>query len=141
MEIEEQALSIGIGIVDHITIDEINILNATKQAMLSALQKLNPRPDIALIDAVNLEGLSFPVYPIKKGDSLSASIAAASIVAKVTRDRLMESFHKEYPSYQFNKHKGYPTPQHIKILEQYGPSPIHRKTFSPVRKLIEKGSQ
>ncbi len=135
--IEANVHSIGIAIVDHTTIDEINILNASKRAMRIALDQLDPPPNMALIDAVSLDDLDYPYYPIIKGDARSAAIAAASIVAKVTRDRLMMDYHKEYPSYRFDNHKGYPTQEHLRILRQIGPCPIHRRTYKPVRETIE----
>ncbi len=135
--IETNARSIGIAIVDHTTIDEINILNASKKAMKIALDQLDPPPHMALIDAVSLDDLDYLYYPIIKGDARSAAIAAASIVAKVTRDRLMMDYHKEYPSYRFDKHKGYPTQEHLRVLRQIGPCPIHRRTYKPVRDAIE----
>jgi len=138
IDIKKTALAIGIGIVDHITIDEINILNATKKAMTIAFNNLKIPVTAVLIDAVLLKDLSIDVYPIIKGDTLSASIAAASIVAKVTRDHIMEDYHKQFPQYGFNKHKGYPTKQHLNILKEIGPTPIHRKSFSPVRNIISQ---
>ncbi len=138
-QIEKNAHSVGIGIVDHTTIDGINILNASKKAMIIALNQLKPRPDLALIDAVSLHSLDYPHYSIIKGDTRSASIAAASIVAKVTRDHLMIDYHKDFPSYRFDKHKGYPTQEHLKILREVGPCPIHRRTYKPVRDVIEQG--
>ncbi len=135
--ITNQALAYSTAIVDHKSIDEINILNASKRAMTLALRQLSLSIDMALTDALQLNDFSYPIHPIIKGDSKSASIAAASIIAKVTRDRLMQEYHKTYPLYNFSKHKGYPTKEHLTLLKQLGPSPIHRKTFSPVKKLLE----
>lgn len=128
-----KALSHGIGIVDSVRIDRINILQATYQAMAEAVQQLNPQPQVLLNDAVKnpyIQGIS--QVPIIKGDALSISIAAASIVAKVTRDRLMDRFDKLYPQYGFAKHKGYYTLDHQQALQQFGPCPIHRRSFAPV---------
>jgi ribonuclease HII len=127
--ITRSALSYSFGIVGHDTIDKINILNATKLAMHKAISKLNIKPDIVLIDAITLDDLPFRQYAIIKGDTLSLSIAAASILAKVTRDNMMRKYHNEYPVYGFDKHKGYPTKLHRKCIREYGPCPIHRKTF------------
>ena len=112
-----------------IMIDEINILQATFLAMERAMQKLSPQPELALIDGNRTKDFGLPVRTIVKGDSLSASIAAASILAKVTRDRLMEEYDAQYPQYGFAVHKGYGTKRHYEALREFGPSPIHRKTF------------
>lgn len=130
--IMDRAVCVGVGSSTAEEIDRINILEATKLAMRRALAELSPAPDYVLIDAVSLTGLAMPVRPIIKGDALSLSIAAASIVAKVTRDRLMAQFHKAYPQYNFLSHKGYGTEEHLVRLAEYGPSPIHRRTFAPV---------
>lgn len=123
------ALSFAFGIVDSVTIDKINILNATKSAMQSAIDELTPRPEVVLIDGMHLETCAFKQVPLVKGDTLSISIAAASVLAKVKRDAIMRTYHKVYPQYHFYKHKGYPTKLHRQCLTQYGPCPIHRKTF------------
>lgn len=128
----ERAVLVGVGSATAEEIDQINILEATKLAMRRALAELSPAPDYVLIDAVSLTGVAMPVRPIIKGDALSLSIAAASIVAKVTRDRLMAQFHVVYPQYNFLSHKGYGTEEHLARLAEYGPSPIHRRTFAPV---------
>jgi len=125
----EKALSYSVGIVDEKRIDEINILNATKEAMRKAINGLHLEPEHILIDAVKLDGVEIAVTPIIKGDSLSQSIAAASIIAKVTRDRIVMEFDKEYPSYGFKTNKGYGTPEHINALKSFGPLPIHRRSF------------
>src|SRR5699024_8077651 len=108
-----------------------------KKAMEKSLLDLKRFPDYALIDAVNIQGTPFPVKSIIKGDDLSISIAAASILAKVTRDQVMEQIAKEYPEYGFDKHKGYGTKEHIEILQKLGPTPYHRYSFTPIKKLLE----
>ena len=110
-------------------IDEVNILNATKNAMRACVKGLAVKPDVLLIDAVNLEGTGIPVKPIIKGDAKSNSIAAASILAKVSRDRIMEEYDKEYPGYGFAQHKGYGTAAHYAAIHELGISPIHRMSF------------
>ena len=125
----DQSLAYGIAMVDNNVIDEINILNATKKAMCNAISQMTPTPDFLLTDHVKLEMLNIPQLPLIKGDSKSASIAAASILAKVTRDRYMRDIDAEYPEYGFIKHKGYGTKQHMEALREHGPCPIHRKTF------------
>ena len=125
----EQAISYGIAFASEQEIDEINILQATFLAMERAIQKLSPPPELALIDGNRAKDFGLPVRTIVKGDSLSASIAAASILAKVTRDRLMEEYDAQYPQYGFAVHKGYGTKRHYEGLREFGPSPIHRKTF------------
>lgn len=127
-QIIDKAIDYSISIINNETIDEINILNATKKSMLECIDKLSIKPDIVFIDAVKLD-TKYEILPIIHGDALSYSIAAASIIAKVTRDRIMEEYDKEYPCYLFSKHKGYGTKQHIEKLKEFGPSPIHRKTF------------
>lgn len=128
-EITEKAVAWGVGLVSPARIDEINILQATYEAMREAVGKLGVKPQILLNDAVTIPDLPYPQVPIIKGDGKSASIAAASIVAKVTRDRLMMEYDKLMPEYGFASHKGYGAPEHIAALKKYGPSPIHRKTF------------
>jgi Ribonuclease HII len=129
-EIREKALSIGIGTADEKCIDEINILNATKKAMQMAIEAIKPVPELLLIDAVKLENVSIRQIPIIKGDALSISIAAASIIAKVTRDRLITEIDEQYPVYGFKKHKGYGTEDHINAIKKYGICPIHRISFT-----------
>lgn len=126
-EILAKAIDVQVAVVDNKTIDEINILNATKQGMLQCIEGFS-EVDCVLIDAVKLD-TSVRTLSIVHGDALSYSIAAASIVAKVTRDRMMEEFDKSYPQYGFPKHKGYGTAAHIAALKQYGPCPIHRRSF------------
>ena len=127
--IMEQAQSVGVGKFDAAAIDRINIHQASLQAMKSALEQLEPAPDFILADGFLIPGLSQPQEAIIKGDSLSLSIAAASIVAKVTRDRLMTEYDRLYPQYGFAQNKGYPTEKHRKAIEIYGLTDIHRKTF------------
>lgn len=128
-EIDKYAVSYGVGIVSPERIDEVNILQATYEAMRTAIHKLSVTPDILLNDAVTIPMVDIKQVPIIKGDAKSQSIAAASIVAKVTRDHLMEEYDKLYPEYGFAKHKGYGTAAHIKAIKEYGPCPIHRRTF------------
>ncbi len=132
--IKEKALSYGIAAVDEKCVDEINILNATKKAMTDALSLLETPPDCILLDAVRLDNIKTRQQPIIKGDSLSFSIAAASILAKVTRDRLLKQLDSQYPEYGFAIHKGYGTPQHISAIKKFGLCPIHRLSF--VKNLI-----
>lgn len=127
--IKEQALAYGIGLASHEEIDEINILQATYLAMERALAQLSIKPELALIDGNRAKDFGIPVQTVVKGDSLSASIAAASILAKVTRDDLMNEAAQAYPQYQFEIHKGYGTKAHYAALTEHGPSPIHRMTF------------
>lgn len=127
--IKEKALAYGIGLVDHAVIDEINILQATYLAMKQAIDQLSIRPELALVDGNRAGDFGVKVETVVKGDSRSASIAAASILAKVTRDDLMLEIAKEHPQYGFDIHKGYGTKAHYAALREYGPSPIHRMTF------------
>lgn len=127
--IMEQAVSVGIGMVSPARIDEINILQATYEAMREAISKLSVMPSILLNDAVTIPEVTISQVPIIKGDTKSVSIAAASIIAKVTRDRLMVEYDKMMPSYGFASNKGYGTAEHIAALKAVGPTPIHRKTF------------
>lgn len=127
--IMEQALAVGIGMVSPARIDEINILQATYEAMRQAIQNLSLTPDILLNDAVTIPQVSIPQVPIIKGDAKSISIGAASIIAKVTRDRLMVEYDKIMPEYGFARNKGYGSGEHIQAIQTYGPSPIHRQTF------------
>ena len=127
--IKEQAIAYGIGLADEKEIDEINILQATYLAMERALAQLEGKADLALVDGNRAKDFGLPVKTVVKGDSLSASIAAASILAKVTRDDMMEAYAGEYPGYGFEIHKGYGTKAHYAALTEKGPSPIHRMTF------------
>ena len=128
-EITKKALAYGIGMASPGRIDEINILRATYEAMSQAVEKLGILPDILLNDAVTIPGIDIMQVPVIKGDAKSVSIAAASILAKVTRDRMMTEYDKIYPQYGFAKHKGYGTALHIEALHKHGPCPIHRRTF------------
>ena len=128
-EIKEKAVCWGVGIVSPARIDEINILQATYEAMRDAVSQLDPAPNLLLNDAVTIPQVNIPQVPIIKGDAKSLSIAAASVLAKVTRDRLMKEYDKVMPEYGFSSHKGYGSAAHIEALKKYGPSPIHRKSF------------
>jgi ribonuclease HII len=130
--IRERAVGVGVGIVDHLTIDRINILRATRLAMGQALDALGIEPELVLTDYVTVPGLHCPQRNLVEGDRRSASVAAASIIAKVTRDRIMEEADREYPVYGFGRHKGYPTPEHRMALEQHGPCALHRRTFAGI---------
>lgn len=127
--IKEQAVAYGIGFASHEEIDEINILQATYLAMERALAQLPVKPDIAMIDGNRAKDFGMPVRTVVKGDSLSANIAAASVLAKVCRDDLMLELANQYPEYGFEVHKGYGTKAHYEALRQHGASPVHRKTF------------
>lgn len=127
--IMEQAVSCGLGYASPERIDEINILQATYEAMREAISKLHPQPDLLLNDAVTIPQVSIRQIPIIKGDAKSISIGAASIIAKVTRDRLMREYDQLFPGYGFAKNKGYGGEAHIEALKKYGPTPIHRKSF------------
>ncbi len=131
-KIMQEAIAIGVGIIDNVIIDEINILQATYLAMQSSLQNLPIPPDYLLIDALTLPHTTVPQKGIIRGDNLSVTIAAASIIAKVTRDHLMEELHREFPEYNFISHKGYGTEEHLRNLRAYGPCRIHRRTFRGV---------
>ncbi|WP_087972925.1 ribonuclease HII [Oceanobacillus rekensis] len=133
--IKEQAVCYGISIIDNHQIDKINIFEATKLAMREAFDQLTHTPDHLLVDAVKLEQLPCTSESLVKGDTKSISIAAASILAKVTRDNLMKEIHNEYPIYEFAKNMGYGTKHHMEKLQEAGASPYHRKTFAPVNKL------
>jgi ribonuclease HII len=134
--IVSRARGIGVGVATEQEIDRLNILEATRLAMRRALASLTIPPDYLLIDAVALPDVSIPSRSIVKGDTLSLSIAAASIVAKVTRDRTMVAYHRTYPEYNFLSHKGYGTEEHLQRLAQYGPCAIHRRTFAPVAQFL-----
>ncbi len=134
--IREQAVCYGIGTADERVIDEVNILQATVIAMERALEALTPCPDYLLLDAITLPRVALPQKPIVKGDCRSHSIAAASILAKVTRDRLMLELHDRYPQYNFRKHKGYGTAEHLHLLKKHGPCEAHRRSFHPVAEML-----
>ena len=127
--IKEKAIAWAVGSASEKRIDEINILQATYEAMREAISKLDPKPELLLNDAVIIPGVSLPQVKIIKGDAKSASIGAASIMAKVTRDRMMVEYDKLYPEYKFAQNKGYGTKDHIEALLKYGPTPIHRRSF------------
>ena len=129
------AISYHVALIDADTIDCMNILQATRMGMYEAIAALTPAPDEVLIDAVQLK-LSMPSQSIIKGDAKSASIAAASILAKVTRDRLMDEYDSTYPNYGFAKHKGYGTREHVEAIRSYGVCPLHRKSFEPIRSIL-----
>jgi len=131
----DNSISYGIGMASEKVIDEINILNATKTAMKEAISNLNVKPEHLLIDAVDL-GVDIPTTPLIKGDAFSISIAAASIIAKVTRDRLMVAYDEIYPEYGFSRNKGYGTSEHVAALKKFGPCPIHRLSF--IQGILEK---
>jgi ribonuclease HII len=135
-EIYSHAVSIGIGIVDPAEIDRINILRASLLAMSMAVENLRPQPECLLIDGPFQVSTHLPQKPIVKGDALSVSIAAASIVAKVTRDRLMEIYDEYYPQFGFFRHKGYPTRAHKAAIRKFGYCPIHRRTFKGVKEYL-----
>ncbi len=129
-QIIEEAISYGVGIIDQNEIDDINILNATKKGLTTSLKELSVKPDIILVDALKgIDTLGIPYQSIIKGDAKSYSIAAASIIAKVTRDRIMRQWAEIYPQYEFEKHKGYGTAKHISLIKEYGICPLHRKSF------------
>ena len=136
--IHEIAISIGIGVTPHYLIDEEGIIKATRLAMKLAVDQLSPPPESLLIDYMRLPEVKLPQKGITDGDSLCFSIACASIIAKVTRDRLMVAFDKVYPGYGLAQHKGYGTREHLACLSRLGPCPIHRQSFKPVRDIIGK---
>ena len=135
-EIKRQAISYGIGIVDEKRIDEINIYEATKEAMIQAINNCSIRPDYVLTDAMKLD-LDIPVRPIIKGDLRSITISAASVLAKVTRDRMMYELDKKYPMYDFKNNVGYPTKKHLDAINEYGIIPEHRNSYGPVKEYLE----
>lgn len=136
--IKRDAIAIGIGIKDENIIDEVNIYEATKLAMKEAIDKLNVKPEHILIDAMPLE-LDIPTTSIIKGDMKSESIAAASVIAKVTRDSMMYELDKKYPEYGFGSHKGYPTKKHVEAIEKYGLIEGYRKTYAPIKDMVKEG--
>jgi ribonuclease HII len=135
-EIYAQAVSVGIGIVDPVEIDRINILQASLLAMAIAVENLAPQPDHLLIDGIFPIPSDLSQQPIPKGDALSISIAAASIIAKVSRDRLMQKYHHYYPQFGFPQHKGYPTRAHKEAIRKFGCCPIHRRSFKGVKEYV-----
>lgn len=135
-EVQRQALAISLVWVEPEEIDQYNIYQATVRGMERAVRQLQPAPQAILADAVDLKRLDIPCQALIHGDALSASIAAASIVAKVERDRLMAKLDEQYPGYSLREHKGYGTAEHMAALQKLGPSPIHRKTFEPIRSML-----
>lgn len=131
-EIRRSALASAVVAIAADVIDRVNILEASKLAMRQALERLDPTPDCAVIDAVSLRGLPYPALPVVRGDSVSYSVACASILAKVERDRMMVDLDRAYPAYGFASHKGYAVPEHVAALAAYGPTPVHRLSFHPV---------
>jgi ribonuclease HII len=131
-EIRQRAVGIGVGQASEREIDAMNILEATRLAMGRAIQALPSVPEYLLLDALELPAVHLPQRAIIKGDTLSVSIAAASVIAKVTRDRLMGDYHRQYPQYNFHTHKGYGTAEHLRMLAMHGPCAIHRRSFRPV---------
>ena len=127
----------GIGSASELEIDELNIVGATRLAGFRAIQNLHRPPDYLLLDALHIPTVFIRQRPVTKGDQLSVSIAAASILAKVTRDSIMEEYHERFPEYQFHIHKGYPTPEHLRRLRQFGPCPGHRRSFRPVQACLD----
>jgi ribonuclease HII len=134
--IMHDAISIGIGIIDHQTIDRVNIYQASKLAMIQAIKNLSIRPDYILSDAMKLD-IGIPVTDIVKGDLLSISISAASVIAKVTRDKLMDMLDEQYPLYDFKHNKGYPTKKHIQAIQEHGIIEEHRRTYGPVSEYLD----
>ena len=130
--IYERAVAVGVGIVDHVTIDRVNILQATRRAMAEAITALTVTPELVITDFVSVPALACPQRNIVDADARCATVAAASIVAKVTRDRLMLEADKQFPEYGFARHKGYATPDHLAALDRHGACPIHRRSFSGV---------
>ena len=139
-EIMKQAVSVGVGIVSNEEIDKINIYEATKVAMKQAISNCDVKPEHVLIDAMKLD-LDIPSTSIIKGDLLSISISAASVIAKVTRDRMMYELDKKYPMYDFKSNKGYPTKEHLEAIKKYGIIPEHRKSYGPVKEYLERKEQ
>ena len=137
--IRQDAIAYGIGIVDAKTIDEINIYEASRLAMKKAIADLKVKPDYILTDAMPILDMDVPVKPIIHGDGLSITIAAASVLAKVTRDHYMYELDKKYPEYEFKKHKGYPTKRHLELIKKYGVTTDYRFTYKPVKNIVESG--
>lgn len=134
--LNEASIQYGVGVVEPVDIDRINIYQATVQAMLMAVQQLPLLPDYVLVDGLSLPHPHLPCVKIIKGDQRSQSIAAASIIAKETRDRLMSDYHVQWPQYGFNQHKGYGTKNHLKAILEYGPCTIHRRSFEPIKSMV-----
>lgn len=135
----EEALAVAVGVVEVVTIEVRNILRATLLAMEQAVADLRPAPDGILVDGLAVPQVDVPVFPIPQGDLECPSVSAASIVAKVTRDGIMAKYHQAYPAYGFDRHKGYGTGAHLQAIAEHGASPIHRRTFGPIRPLTSPG--
>lgn len=140
VRIEKEAVAIGVSVVDNTYIEKYNILQATYEAMRRSILQLKPIPEMILLDAVKLPGMELPQHSIVKGDALSHSIAAASVIAKTVRDEWMIQAASRYPEYGFEHHMGYGTPEHLKALERFGPCSIHRRTFAPVNQYVSVSS-
>ena len=136
-QVMKETVAVGIGIKDNYVIDDVNIYEATKLAMIESIEKLNPQPEHLLIDAMNLD-LPIEQTSIIKGDANSLSIAAASIVAKVTRDKMMADYEQEFPGYAIAKNAGYGTKEHLSGIDKFGVTPIHRRSFEPIKSIIKK---
>jgi len=139
--LQKDAIAIGVGIVSAKEIDEINILEASRKAMYKAIKNLNIKPEYILSDAMSLNELDIPCKSIIHGDALSLSIAAASVIAKVTRDHIMLEIDNQHPEYNIKKHKGYPTKEHLELIEKYGVFEEYRMSYKPVAKVIEEREQ
>jgi len=138
LEIMEEALSSAVSVIDPVEIDQLNIFRATMKAMRECLQALDPQPSVVLVDGNQKPQSGLREQALIKGDAKSASIMAASILAKVTRDQIMLDLHQQYPQYGFDEHKGYGAPKHLEAIEKYGPCPLHRRSFEPVKSLNQK---
>ena len=136
--LQKEAISIGVGIVSAKEIDEINILEASRKAMYIAIENLDVKPEYILSDAMSLNDIDIPSRPIIHGDALSLSIAAASVIAKVTRDHIMYELDKKYPEYHYKKNKGYPTKEHLEFIKKYGVTDEYRMTYKPVKFILEE---
>ena len=136
--IRDVAFGFGVGIVDAKIIDAVNIRQAARRAMEQALRQLSPPPDFLILDAIRLPNVTIEQRMVIKGDGLCMSIAAASVLAKVTRDRLMVEAHRRFPEYGFQAHKGYGTAEHLRCLRRFGPCALHRRSFMPIRKVLER---
>ena len=136
--LQKEAISIGEGIVSAKEIDEINILEASRKAMYMAIENLDVKPEYILSDAMSLNDIDIPSRPIIHGDALSLSIAAASVIAKVTRDHIMYELDKKYPEYHYKKNKGYPTKEHLEFIKKYGVTDEYRMTYKPVKFILEE---
>jgi ribonuclease HII len=137
IDIHARALAVGVAVIDHLTIDRVNILQATRLAMIDALRSLSTAPDLVITDFVALPDVLCPQKNLVDGDARCASVAAASIIAKVTRDRIMLELDAQFPEYGFARHKGYATPDHLAALDRHGPCPVHRRTFAGVWRQAE----